>query len=163
MEIRPVNKYDCFADISAVYEQSWKYAYRGIIPQDYLDGIPSGRWINGINKNGRTDVIALDGDRIVGAAAFCPSRLAKYSGWGEIVSLYLLPGYMGRGIGKALFGYCTAQLEQFGYDRIFLWVLEENRRARRFYEGQGFICTDELIEDNIGGRELREIMYIRRK
>ena len=163
MEIRPAADTDCFADISAVYEQSWKYAYKNIIPQSYLYSIPSGRWISGINKNGRTDVIALDGEKTVGAASFCASRWERFRGWGEVVSLYLLPGYIGRGLGSALLRYCTDELEKRGFDSVLLWVLEDNHRARRFYERHGFVCTDEYITDNIGGRELREVMYARRK
>ena len=98
MEIRHINPGDDLAAVSEVYEKSWKYAYRNIIPDEYLDSIPAGKWINGINKNGRTDIIALDGRKIIGAASFCPSRWEKFSSCGEIVSVYLLPEYTGRGM-----------------------------------------------------------------
>lgn len=35
--IRKINSSDSRKEISNVYEQSWKFAYKGIIPQDYLD------------------------------------------------------------------------------------------------------------------------------
>ena len=47
-----------------------------------------------------------------------------------------------------------------GFRRILLWVLEENMRARRFYENNGFVCTEVFRNDNIGGRALREVMYL---
>ena len=47
-----------------------------------------------------------------------------------------------------------------GYEDVFLWVLEENERARRFYENFGFVPTDDFLDDNIGGRDLREVRYI---
>ena len=42
--VRYIDETDDRLKISNVYEQSWKSAYKGIIPQDYLDSIPSGRW-----------------------------------------------------------------------------------------------------------------------
>ena len=44
MEIRFADKNDDLLEISGIYERSWKYAYKGIIPQNYLDSIPAGRW-----------------------------------------------------------------------------------------------------------------------
>jgi len=41
-----------------------------------------------------------------------------------------------------------------------LWVLEENTHARRFYEKNGFSCTDDYREDVIGGKTLREVRYV---
>lgn len=45
MEIRYITPADDRMLISKVYEESWKYAYKGIIPQHYLDSIPECRWI----------------------------------------------------------------------------------------------------------------------
>ena len=42
MEIRYHSESDDRKEISRIYEESWKYAYRGIIPQEYLDAIPEG-------------------------------------------------------------------------------------------------------------------------
>lgn len=47
-------------------------------------------------------------------------------------------------------------------EEVFLWVLEDNHRARKFYEKFGFLCTGDYIEDSIGEKELREVRYIYR-
>ena len=39
--IRYINENDDRNKISSVYEQSWKTAYRGKVPDDYLDSIPA--------------------------------------------------------------------------------------------------------------------------
>ena len=52
MEIRLINKNDDKKAISRIYEESWKTAYNGIIPQDYLESIPEGRWVNNLEKTG---------------------------------------------------------------------------------------------------------------
>lgn len=45
MTIRPQCSTDDPLAISRVYEESWKTAYRGIIPASYLDSIPAGHWV----------------------------------------------------------------------------------------------------------------------
>lgn len=160
MEIRFLNTNDDPLEISNIYEQSWKYAYKNIIPQDYLDSIPSGRWANGVNKNGRKDLAVFENGSLAGTASICASRWEKHREFGEIVSIYLLPEYMGKGIGRILLQRCIKELQKLGYDKILLWVLEENYRARRFYEKNGFVCSGEYMSDNIGGKDLREVMYI---
>lgn len=159
MEIRFLREDDDLLALSDIYERSWKFAYRGIIPQSYLDGIPVGRWAAGIGRDGMKTLCLLENSRMVGTASICRSRWAEYLDFGEIVSIYLLPEWMGLGFGTALLQRCIAELRLMGFDRILLWVLEENARARRFYEKNGFTCDGTYRDENIGGRDLRELMY----
>ena len=159
MEIRFLSPEDDLSEVSSIYEKSWKYAYQGIIPQDYLDSIPEGRWANGITKNGMHSLVMTDGGRMIGTTGFCRSRWEQYRDFGEIVSIYLLPEYIGKGYGTHLLNRCTEELRRLGFSRILLWVLEENTRARAFYERNGFLCSDACRDDMIGGKELREVMY----
>ena len=161
MEIRYINENDDLYAISDIYEQSWKYAYKGMIPQSYLDSIPRGRWVNGIGKAGNTDLVMGENGRLIGTARICASRWERYKDWGEVVSIYLLPDNIGKGCGRQLFERCNDELRRMGYNRIMLWVLEENVRARRFYERNGFTANGDFLDDNIGGKDMREIMYIR--
>lgn len=160
MEIRYVAPADDRKAISRVYEESWKYAYKGIIPQDYLDAIPEGRWATNVDRPGFRTLVCMDGGRIVGTSSFGRSRFERFAGWGEIISLYLLPAYMGRGYGKLLMESALLELKALGYQNIFLWVLEENSGARHFYEKFGFVPTGDILTDQIGGKELREIRYV---
>ena len=163
MEIRYINQSDDLLEISNIYERSWKYAYRDIIPQDYLDSIPKGRWAGSINKIGMNSLVVIENGRIIGTASFCKSRWKQYSDYGEIVSIYFLPAYMGKGYGHQLLKKCIEELNILGYDNILLWVLEDNQRARKFYEKNGFSCSEIFMSDNIGGKELREVMYFVRQ
>lgn len=161
MEIRYIVPEDSLMEISGVYENSWRYAYKNIIPQDYLDSIPEGRWATSISRPGRCNLVMTEKGRIIGTAAFCASRWEQYSDCGEIVSIYFLPEYIGKGYGQQLLEACVGELTKSGYSKILLWVLEDNYRARRFYEKNGFVRTDDYLDDNIGGKELREIMYMK--
>lgn len=50
LEIRYINQSDDRFAISHIYEESWKFAYKNIIPQSYLDNIPAGRFISNLDK-----------------------------------------------------------------------------------------------------------------
>ena len=163
VEIRYITPADDIMAISRIYEESWKYTYKGLIPQDYLESIPEGRWVANLENSNWSTLVCVDNGRIEGTSSFCESRFSQFSGWAKIISIYLLPDYMGRGIGKALFDSVIVELKKMGYRNIFLGVLEENLRARKFYEKEGFIMTDAYLDDNIGGKDVREIRYIYRE
>lgn len=160
MEIRYVNKNDDPLEISNIYESSWKYAYKGIIPKDYLNSIPTGQWANSINKLGLNTLVLTEHERIIGTASFCKSRWEKYSDFGEVVSIYFLPDYIGKGYGSLLLKKCMEELKQRGFDKVLLWVLEDNHRARKFYEKFGFVYSEVFMDDNIGGKDVREVLYL---
>ena len=159
MEIRFLDEKDDLFVISNIYESSWKHAYKNIIPQEYLDSIPAGRWAGTITKGGKISLVVTENEQIIGTASICRSRWDKFKEYGEIVSIYFLPEYIRKGFGRHLLKRCVDELNKMGFDKILLWVLEENIPARKFYEKNGFIFSDEYMDDNIGGKDLREVMY----
>lgn len=164
MEIRPLTSASDRMAVGRVYEESWKYAYRGILPQAYLDGIPAGCWAERAERF--PALLLWDGDRIAGVSSYCASRFPAWPDWGGgglFVSPYLLPPYLGRGYGTRLLQAAEERLEAMGLQRQFLWVLEENGRARRFYEKNGWTQSKEALEDVIGGQTVREVRYCRRR
>lgn len=162
MEIRRLCSEDDRNALSRIYEESWRFAYKGIIPQDYLDSIPKGQWAASADKPNISTLVLFKDGEMIGTASFCPSRFEDMAGWGEVVSIYLLPDFMGKGYGKMLFAEAVRGLEEMGFRDIFLWVLEENTNARRFYEKQGFVPNGKYLDDNIGGKPLREIQYVKK-
>ena len=87
VEIRYITPADDKMTISRIYEESWKYAYKGIIPQDYLESLPEGRWVANLeNSNGGT-LVCVDNGRIVGTSSFCESRFNQFKG-GEKLFLF---------------------------------------------------------------------------
>lgn len=103
LEIRYITKSDDRLAISKVYEESWKYIYKGIVPQDYLDSIPEGQWASHIEQADRKNLAMVQDGTIIGTSGFGKSRMAEMVGFGEIISIYFLPEYMGKGYGRALF------------------------------------------------------------
>lgn len=130
-----------------------------------------GAWDTGLRYDPKglwTELIktAYDGESgSAGFLRFCEREkyirlMAEERMIGEIVSIYLLPEYIGKGWGKALLQRAVEELHKEGYRDIFLWVLEENRNARGFYERMGFRKREVYLNDNIGGRDLREVQYV---
>lgn len=168
MEIRYITQSDDRRAISKVYEESWKYAYQGIVPQDYLDSIPEGQWASHIEQADRKNLVMVQNGVFIGTSGFGKSRMAEMNGFGEIISLYFLPEYMGKGYGGLLLQAVVSELKKMGFDKAFLWVLEENHNvwvleenhnARHFYEKCGFVQTERCLISNIGGKELKEVQY----
>lgn len=162
MEIRYVKPEDDRLEISNIYEQSWKTAYKGMIPDSFLESIPKGKWCKGIDTPGRKAMVFIEDGKFIGTSSFCKSRFDKWPDSGEIVSIYFLPEYFGKGYGKRLIEAVIEELRKDGYKDIFLWVLEDNTRARKFYEKCGFEKTEDYIDDIIDGKAIRDIRYIRR-
>lgn len=160
IKIRMVTESDSLNEISNIYEQSWKYAYRNIIPDAYLSSIPAGKWVNGLQNPRLRSLVMLDDKKMIGTGSYCPARTDRMKGYGEVVSIYLLPEYMRKGCGKLLIAEMISKLRIMGYQNVFLWVLEENFAARHFYEKVGFKLGSEVLNCNIGGKDLREIQYI---
>jgi GNAT superfamily N-acetyltransferase len=102
----------------------------------------------------------IEGGEAIGTASVCPARDETMYDWGEIVSIYLLPEYFGRGFGKPLMEAAAAELKKTGYKFIYLWTLEENRQARKFYEKCGFSLSPDRLTLNIGGKDLIEVRYV---
>ena len=161
MEIRQTTPQDDFDEISRIYALSWKTAYRGIVPQHYLDELAETQWSSVLRGGRLHSFVAVEDQAYIGTFSVCAARDAAMSGWGEIVSIYLLPEYFGKGYGEPLLEKAVAELEKLGYDKIYLWVLEQNMRARRFYEKNGFSQTQDNITLEIGGKSLIETRYIR--
>lgn len=136
LEIRYITEQDDRLAVSKVYEESWKYAYQDIVPQDYLNSIPEGQWASHIDQADRKSLLMLEDGMIIGTSSFGKSSMAEMNGFGEIISLYFLPNYMGKGYGRLLLQAVISELKKMGFDKVFLWVLEENRNARYFYEKQ---------------------------
>jgi GNAT superfamily N-acetyltransferase len=131
--------------IAEVHVRSWRHAYRGLLPDAYLDRLSvderEQRRLAAIaDREPETGVFVAEIEgRVVGFASFCASRDEDAGdGVGEIPAIYLEPEVVGHGIGRQLFEAAIEELRRSGFRRATLWVLEANERARRFYEVAGW-------------------------
>jgi ribosomal protein S18 acetylase RimI-like enzyme len=132
MEVRVATPEDADA-IARVQQETWRAAYAHVFPADELatDFIDAERWRRNIAipPAGWTTFVA--GEPVVGFACVGPSR--DEHGLGELYALYVHPTAWSRGTGRVLIERAESHLAR-SYDEATLWVLEDNQRARRFYE-----------------------------
>jgi RimJ/RimL family protein N-acetyltransferase len=157
--------------ISDVQIRTWQWAYDGLMPADHLAGLDATRtervrrFREGIAEVDRGVFVVLDpDDRVVGfvnAGTYREgqddSRPAK--GVGEVYAIYVYREVAGTGAGRALMDAAVDWLDGRGLRPVHLWVLEDNTRARRFYERCGFVLDGDRSTITIGGAELAEVRY----
>jgi len=157
--VRPARPEDA-AEIADVHVLTWQTAYEHVFGAERLAGIGERRraqwaeWPPG-SRPGRQVFVAEEGGRIVGFISLGDSR--DEPGKGELFAIYVLPEAWGSGAGPALM---TTALEALGgYSSASLWVLEDNPRARRFYEREGWILDGGHREEEILGVTVAEVRY----
>jgi GNAT superfamily N-acetyltransferase len=168
MKLREAEMDDAMG-IAVVHVRSWQAAYRGLLPQDFLDGLDPvcrcAMWKRILSSPGPRDhtVVAEDAGEVVGFANVCPSRDddATAATVGELTSIYLLSSVWGQGVGRQVMDGAVSSLVEDDFAEATLWVLEGNARARRFYEAGGWSPDGAVKEDIIRGSTIREVRYRR--
>jgi GNAT superfamily N-acetyltransferase len=77
---------------------------------------------------------------------------------GELYGVYVLPEAWGTGAGGELMETALAELGA-AFREAILWVLEDNPRARRFYEKHGWQPDGATKRDEYLGVETHEVRY----
>jgi ribosomal protein S18 acetylase RimI-like enzyme len=156
------------AQLAVIHVRSWQVAYRGLLPQEYLDRMDSSdraeRWRHALSsadwpKSGV--LVVAPGREVLGFARFGPTRDQDADGSlvGEIKEIYLMPEAWGKGMGKRLMSNALARLASAGYNQVTLWVLATNHRARRFYASGGWIEDGALKRDDSQGFPIEDVRY----
>lgn len=156
MTIRKMTESDR-REVSELYVAAWKEGYKGLLPQKYLDELTPADKINRVIDDG--SFVVLDGERI---AAHCHARAAnepEWRGWGEIHTMYTHPDYWRKGYGTAVFKHAEDWLYERGFNEVYLYVLEGNERAERFYRAQGFFPNGGTLCCEIAGIVVNDNRY----
>jgi ribosomal protein S18 acetylase RimI-like enzyme len=171
--VRPARAADA-AQIALVHVRSWQAAYRGLLPQSYLDGLDPAqrvtRWrlaLSAAPVSRGGVLVADDGEQLLGFVDYSASRDADISRdgdtgraqVGEVNALYLLPAAWGRGVGRLLMEAALARLTQAGFAQATLWVLDTNARARRFYAAGGWSADGAVKCDDSRGFPITQLRY----
>lgn len=163
MEIRHARSGEGTA-ISAVRVASWRAAYRGLMPDEILDGmeVDGSRWDEAIRTaTPHTSLLVVDDDAgIQGFSVLGPDRDGA-DDTGEIVAIYLHPDVWDRGYGWALMEHTVVEMREHGFRRAVLWVLSTNERARRFYETAAWIADGGEKIEEWQGHPLPHVRYTR--
>ena len=151
LRVRPAEPGDAEAMVQLT-ASGWRSAYRGMVPDSYIERLPISGWRHDIAAGLRSP----DGDSFTwiadvdgSSAGYCfvaaPGREEpEESRVAELVAIYVDPSRWGQGLGRALMVSSLEEAARRGYEEIVLWTFERNQRARAFY--------DQLGWDDVGQR-----------
>ena len=163
--VRPATVADAPA-MGRLHVRAWQAAYRGQMPDDYLDGLRAAdraaHWESTLRREDLRGVllVAERAGEVIGFAAVGPSRDPE--GAGELYVINLDPDHWGTGAGRALLEAAQTELARPGFDEWVLWVLSGNARARRFYEVAGWAADGTERTSEVFGTTVHEVRYRRR-
>lgn len=151
--------------VARVHVRSWQVAYRGLIPDAYLDAMdPADRAARYTFGQPGPETILIEDDRGIGGFATVGPARDDDSGsdQGEVMAIYLDPPWWGTGAGRVLMAEARRRLVDRGFATATLWVLAANHRACSFYRRDGWRADGGQSSFGIDGQQIPEIRYRRR-
>lgn len=145
--------------VAALHAASWQRHYRGAYADAYLDGdVLADRravWSARLAEPaGSITVLAQDGSDLAG---FVHVVLDEDAEWGSLVdNLHVAHSHQRTGLGTALLAHAAQGiLERAAAPATYLWVLEQNTTARRFYRARGGAHVEQAPVPPPGGMPSR--------
>ena len=115
--------------IAFVHVRSWQVAYRGHMPDEFLDGLDvverTNMWRELAQQPDKIILVAEDREgNIVGFSALGPSRDADADpNTAEVGAIYVHPEKWKKGIGRALLSASLDQVRKCKFDQVTTLVL----------------------------------------
>ena len=148
--------------IARVRTRGWQAGYAHVFPADALAGMPadggSDFWASWLaNPQPRSAILVAEAqDSVVGFVSVGPAREEDV---GELYAIYVDPGHWGTGLGRGLIQEAEKRLADADFSEAILWVLDDNPRARRFYEAAGWHADGGSKQDTFLGTDVTEVRY----
>jgi ribosomal protein S18 acetylase RimI-like enzyme len=127
--------------VAALHAASWRRHYRGAYADSFLDGeVLADRravWAARLADPGDSITVLADDDGDL--AGFVHVILDKDAEWGSLIdNLHVALPHQRTGIGTALLARAAQGiLERAAGPATYLWVLQQNTAAQRFYRARG--------------------------
>ncbi|NLB49980.1 MAG: GNAT family N-acetyltransferase [Clostridiaceae bacterium] len=138
-----------------VHWKSWQETYTGLMPQAYVDALTLEQAASWAHRWPQNTLVLKKGDKVLGFSCFSTSDDSGSDQTGEVIALYVLGDYQGRGLGLELM---KATMDRLADKReVILWVLRGNEKAIRFYQRYGF-RFDKTERTKAFGTELRMVL-----
>jgi len=151
--VRPMVR-DDVEDVAAFVNDCWRQTYRGILADDFLDGLTTEdrmARIRGDQDGGARAWLVRDRDGLAGMVMAGPSHQEFFESDGEVTMIYVRDRWLGTGLGHELFAGACRWLVDAGFEAIVLDVFLGNERAARFYRRHG-LRTVRVTGIQLGGR-----------
>lgn len=147
--------------VGKIYALSWQAGYAGILPEAFLAGLTPENCAPAPEKLAAGNTLVAQAGELAGLASFGPPRTEPRE-LGELYTIYTLPSHWRQGVGRQLLEAARRQMKAQGCPGMFLWVLRDNARARRFYESMGLTFTGRERELSVAGTAAAEVQYAQR-
>jgi len=164
VKIRPMEVSDAKA-VALIHTESWRSAYEGIVPQDFLAAIDvdkrEERWAQGIvDDPSLIRLVAVNEDeKVLGFVCGLKNRDDNPDIQAELWAIYVAPDIERSGLGSSLFTSFQDELRKRDMKSMNVWVLEDNLKARNFYETMGGKLSSHQKQIEIGRKNLIEVSY----
>ena len=151
--------------MARVHDRSYRTFYRGILPDEALTRRTveerAAEWRDTIESGVGVASAVLIGGAIVGVSFAFEDRSDEFaSPTGNLTTLFIDPDHIRTGRGRDLLEAAVGWFRARGHTSAVLWCLEENERARRFYEAQGWSLDPSALPRQIGPyKDVREVRY----
>jgi GNAT superfamily N-acetyltransferase len=168
---------DCAA-IARLHAESWRSAYRGILSDEYLDSRAhsdrAALWQSRFSERASKPffvILAEIGSQLAGFACVFPNEDQVYGAF--VDNLHVTPQLTRQGIGRRLLNAVGLRLiadqshakqphtdqahSSHGHAGIYLWAIEQNLNARRFYSRVGAVEVGSEAFAMPDGRTVREV------
>ncbi|WP_121823117.1 GNAT family N-acetyltransferase [Halostella salina] len=136
--VRPFRDSDRDAAV-AMYDDIDSYSRTMGLPPATMPQIES--WLDRLRENG-WNLVALDGDRVVGHVAVVPADRPDPK-----FVVFIHQEYQDRGIGTELMKQVVAYADDRDHEALTLEVSKGNRRAVTVYENVGFEVVERMHSD----------------
>jgi GNAT superfamily N-acetyltransferase len=159
--LRPMRAQDADT-VAALHATSWRSAYRGMLTDDFLDNqVVADRqavWRERLLGPATAPAFGIVAEDAAGQLiGFTYVLLHQDPVWGSLIdNLHVLPGHKGGGIGRRLLQAVARELGPSHAQPAFLWVLDANEPAKRFYARMGAEFAEQAIAPPFGGVSLPE-------
>ena len=139
----------------------WRNAYRGIISDAVLF---EKNWISqriaqfeAFTDNPFQENYVFDDGIIKAFSIIGPCRDKDKTDSYELWGLYVDHSMHNKGIGTQMIAFCEGRARELAHSEVVLWTLEENRKARDFYENRGY--TPDGSKKFIEKYQVNEVRY----
>jgi GNAT superfamily N-acetyltransferase len=151
LQVRPATP-DDLSGVLEVFLACWRESYRGVLPDAAIDAMTDERaealWRRVLADPVGVVLVAERDGVIVGITRYAatPGNDSRIEGGrieggridGAVHSLYVSPRAHGGGIGGALLGRASTELQEAGAEAATLWVFAANLPSIGFYEAKGW-------------------------
>ncbi len=172
IHVRPWQKSD-LASVRRITWESWISTYLSFIPEtdlkSYFDiHYAEGSFLSMFEDSTMHGFVAeMDGE----AAGYARLFFNRYENRLYVSSLYLLPDFQGKGVGRRLLDAAERYATEHGLDQLWIGVMVKNRQALDLYRRVGFQFIREepftmgktTVSHLIGYKSIKGNMVLRQK